>query len=313
LSHRSPAPPSPARRALPRLGIGSRLAFASVLALGSAILLSGTAFAFSPDGDYQHGRTDRPDVAPPTVVTTSFGDVLTRSKPTGGPLVSRGYDISYPQCGGALPANAAFAIVGVNGGRVFSANPCLPAQIAWGGGPAAELYANTGNPGPALSSFWPKGQTSPRNCDAANPDTADCAYDYGWNAAQHSFQTAQSAYASAGITTSPAATRWWLDVETSNSWRSGGAVGFNVTALQGEFDYLRAAGVSEVGFYSTTSQWTSITGGTKVFSPAPSWGAGSPSEKTAQSLCRTTSTSFTGGRLAMVQYVYQGLDADVRC
>jgi hypothetical protein len=245
------------------------------------------------------------------VIGVATVDASQQSKPAGGPKVSRGYDISYPQCGGTFPASPAFAIVGVNGGKVFSVNSCLAAQVAWGGGTAAELYANTGNPGPALSSFWPKGQTTPRFCDANNPDTVDCAYDYGWNAAQHSLQTAQSAYGSLGIATSPAATRWWLDVETANSWRTDTSL--NVAALQGEFDYLTSAGVANVGFYSTTSQWNTITGGSKLFSPAPSWGAGSPSEKAAKSLCATTVTSFTGGRLAMVQYIYQGFDANVRC
>ena len=64
-----------------------------------------------------------------------------------------GYDISYPQCGKPYPANPAFGIVGVNRGIVFSPNPCLgtgngPSQLAWAGR-RAELYANTGNPGPA--------------------------------------------------------------------------------------------------------------------------------------------------------------------
>src|SRR5206468_9260923 len=133
-------------------------------------------------------------------------------------------------------------IVGVNGGKVFSVNPCLADELAWGGGHAAELYANTGNPGPARSNFWPKGQTSPRFCDAAHSDTADCAYDFGWNAAQHSFQTAQSAYAALQMVATPAATRCWLDVETSNSWRSRTRASFNVAALPGQVDALRNLG-----------------------------------------------------------------------
>jgi hypothetical protein len=270
---------------------------ASLVAFAAVMLLSGTALAVDPE---RYGPAD-----------STISAAAPQARPVSGPKTPRGYDISYPQCSTAFPSNPAFAIVGVNGGRVFSANPCLPAQVAWGGGAAAELYANTGNPGPALSSFWPNGQTSPRFCDAANPDTLDCAYDYGWNAAQHPFQTAQAAYSSLGITTSPAATRWWLDVETSNSWRDD--AGLNVAALQGGFDYLRSAGVGQLGFYSTTAQWTTITGGTKVFSPVPSWGAGAPSEKGARSLCATTTASFTGGRLAMVQYIYQGFDANVRC
>jgi hypothetical protein len=286
--------------------IRARLLVSAVFSVGLALGASGTAFAVSPESD---GPDLVIDIPGPEISTNVD---LSSSGRGGGPVkTSRGYDISYPQCGGAFPANPAFAIVGVNGGRVFSTNSCLAAEITWGGGAAAELYANTGNPGPALSSFWPKGQTSPRFCDAANPDTADCAYDYGWNAAQHSFQTAQTAYSSLGITTSPSATRWWLDVETGNSWRDDTSL--NVAALQGEFDYLRSVGVTQLGFYSTTSQWTTITGGTKVFSPVPSWGAGAPSEKTAQSLCKNTLTSFTGGRLAMVQYIYQGFDANVRC
>ena len=254
--------------------------------------------------------------APALAMSPARGDMAGASAakppgPGGGNPKLRGYDISYPQCGGAYPTNVAFAIVGVNGGRVFSSNPCLADQLRWGGDAAAEVYINTGNPGPELSSFWPIGQTTPRVCSAANPDTADCAYDYGWNAAQHSYQTLEAAYAARGISANPNATAWWLDVETSNSWRENTAL--NVAALQGEADYLKSRGVTRIGFYSTTVQWGEITGGTKVFSPLPSWGAGAPSEKVANNLCATTTTSFTGGRLAMVQYIYQGFDANVRC
>ena len=300
------APLPASSRARSQRGGGRRLVSATVLALGAAFLLAGTAFAVSPERDGPAGVIDPPGAGPATVTETAG-----RDKPAGPPKTSRGYDVSYPQCSTRLPSNPLFAIVGVNGGRVFSVNSCLASQIAWGGGPAAELYANTGNPGPALSSFWPNGQTAPRVCDAANPDTFDCAYDYGWNAAQHSFQTAQAAYAELGLATSPAATAWWLDVETSNSWRDDTAL--NLAVLQGGYEYLRSVGVSRLGFYSTTFQWGVITGGSKVFSPAPSWGAGSPSEKAAKSLCASTTASFTGGPLALVQYPYQGLDADVRC
>ncbi len=231
----------------------------------------------------------------------------------GGTSITRGYDVSFPQCGVALPSKPAFAIVGVNGGKVYGANPCLAGQIAWGGGAAAELYANTGNPGPALSKFWPVGQTTPRVCSAANPDTADCAFDYGWNAAKHSFDTATAAYQQLGIATSPALTAWWLDVETSNSWRSDN-LALNVAALQGEVAYLRdVAGVTRLGFYSTTYQWGVITGGTTEFAAHPSWGAGSRSERAARSLCDSTKTSFTGGPLVLVQYPYSGFDADLLC
>jgi hypothetical protein len=230
--------------------------------------------------------------------------------PGGGGAKLRGYDISYPQCGGAYPTNVAFAIVGVNGGRVFSANPCLADQLRWGGDAAAEVYINTGNPGPELSSFWPIGQTSPRVCSASDPDTADCAFDYGWNAAEHSYATLEAAYAERGITADPGLTTWWLDVETSNSWREDTAL--NIAALQGEIAYLESRNVTRVGFYSTTAQWGEITGGTQAFAPVPSWGAGAPNESVAKRHCIST-PGFTGGRLAMVQYIYNGFDANVRC
>src|SRR5438445_13075291 len=55
---------------------------------------------------------------------------------------STGYDISYPQCGGAYPSGA-FGIVGVNGGYPFvHYNPCLGDEYAHT--PNAALYINTG-------------------------------------------------------------------------------------------------------------------------------------------------------------------------
>jgi hypothetical protein len=298
----------------------ARRLFLTAALVGAALAAAATpAFAMSPAPEQAIGTaapggeggstgTAGPDGAAGPGGAGGSSD----AKPTGpGPATkARGYDISYPQCGHAYPTNPAFAIVGVNGGRVFSANACLADQLRWGGDAAAEVYINTANPGPASSSFWPVGQSSPRVCSAADPDTADCAYDYGWNAAQHSYQTVESAYATRGITANPNATTWWLDVETSNSWRDDTAL--NVAALQGEVAYLRSRGVTTLGFYSTTVQWAEITGATKIFSPLPSWGAGAPSERAAKQHCIST-PGFTGGRLAMVQYPFQGFDANVRC
>jgi hypothetical protein len=291
---------SPALRA-------QRLLLACALSIGAALTITGTAFAVAPEGDGAGVALDPPDVS---VSTEPAGPASSRQ---GGPKVSRGYDVSYPQCGGQLPANPLFAIVGVNGGRVFGANPCLSTELVWGGGANAELYANTGNPGPALSMYWPSGQTTPLVCDAANPDTVECAYDYGWNAANYSFQTAQSAYAALGITANPSATGWWLDVETSNSWRSGSPddLARNVAALQGEVDALRAGGVTRLGFYSTQLQWDQITGGSRQFAAYPSWLAGGGTLKGAQQLC--TRPAFTGGATVLAQYFASGFDADLRC
>jgi hypothetical protein len=230
-----------------------------------------------------------------------------KGKPTSK---QAGYDISYPQCGGAFPSNVLFGIVGVNNGIVYSANPCLARELSWAEQyePAAILYASTANPGPSLSSHWPTGQTTPRSCDPANSDSADCAYDYGWNAAADSYQDGVNAYLALGKQP-PAANEWWLDVETANSWESNTAN--NVAELQGEVDSLIARGAAGVGFYANAGDWRTITGGTTTFAAYPSWRAGTGSQAGAQSYCGTV--GFTGGAIEYSQYSSGGYDADVRC
>src|SRR5205085_12309962 len=191
-----------------------------------------------------------------------------------------------------------------------------PSELAWSG-MNAQLYANTADPGPTLSTHWPNGQTSPEQCNtASNPgsNTAECNYDYGWNAAADSYQDAVNAYISlgwapSGATRTPVANAWWLDVETANSWTSNTT--FNVDSLQGEVDYLKSVGAASVGFYSTASDWQTITGGTSSFSAYPSWVPGASTLTQAQANC--TGPGFTGGGVALTQYPYSGFDADYQC
>jgi len=179
---------------------------------------------------------------------------------------STGYDISYPQCGSAFPTNVSFAIVGVNAGIVYSANPCLgagdgPSELAWAEQFDATpvLYANTADPGPTLSSHWPNGQTYPESCntpEVPGADTSACSYDYGWYAAAHSYADAVNAYSAigqAGLTAgqTPTPNEWWLDVETGNSWET--TTLNNVADLQGAVAYLQSQGVTSVGFYASAS------------------------------------------------------------
>ena len=232
------------------------------------------------------------------------------------------FDISYPQCGSPFPNDAEYGIVGVNKGIVFSANPCLgagdgPSELTWAGGVKAQLYANTGNPGPALSSRWPANQTSPRPCATAavpGSDTANCAYDYGWNAAVDAYMTATKAYvslglASPGATSTPSPNVWRLDVEINNSWQTD--VALNVATLQGGVDYLKSINPAGIGFYSNQYQWNQITGGTSVFSAYPSWVAGANSAREAVADC--SGKGFTGGRVTLVQYLAGEFDADFLC
>jgi len=229
-----------------------------------------------------------------------------------------GYDISYPQCGKEYPEEFSFAIVGVNGGRVHSENPCLgpgddPSQLEWAGRDV-ELYANTGNPGPQLSRYWPRGQAEPRPCDPrGGADTADCAYDYGWNAAAHAYDLALDAFvdlewADEDADRKPGDPTWWLDVEDANSWR--GDRSLNVAALEGAVAFLESMD-AEVGFYSTPRLWDRSTGGTDVFAEHPAWHAGAENREDAQARCEDE--SFTGGELRLVQWVEGGFDVNYRC
>jgi hypothetical protein len=260
------------------------------------------------------------------LLTLTAGAAFGRDPSAGAaksvPKTPTGYDISYPQCGGPYPRDIAFGIVGVTRGLVFSANPCLGAggsgasQLEWAG-LNAELYMNTGNPGPALSSHWPIGQTSPRECATAaspEPDTADCAYDYGWNSAADAYATAVRAYVSlgwapVGSTRTPVANRWWLDVETANSWRTDTSL--NAAALRGAADYLVSVGAESVGFYSVGTMWNEITGGTSAFAVYPSWVAGASTLRGAKANCGDP--AFTGGTVVLTQYFAKGFDADYRC
>ena len=236
-----------------------------------------------------------------------------------------GHDVSYPQCGTALPTSGTFGVVGVNGGKVSTTNPCLSSQYAWAAktSSGAALYANTGNPGSISTFYWPaSGSRDPALCtDRSSASDPGCAYDYGWHGAKNSLQIAQNAVSGASGRT------WWLDVELANSWN--GSPTANAAALQGALDGMHDAGVGTVGLYSTAYQWSQITGGyssgnaatyrsawAASFTPkhpmeqAPLWVAGL---STLDAASRNCSTSFTGGTTALAQYTDGATDGDLIC
>jgi hypothetical protein len=298
-----------------------------LLAIGAILVVAAPAAAVDPI--HWLDEDDAANAWPPlnepyVVVPPAPSPDVARPSPTPEPEPSHGVDVSWPQCDRDLPDDFAFAIVGVNGGRVYSANPCLagdgdaPGQLAWAGR-EVELYANTGNPGPNLSRFWPDGQRAPRACRDDGPfsaaDTVDCAYLYGWNAAADSYRTALEAFIDVGWADPdadelPWATTWWLDVETANSWRPDRRL--NVATLEGARDYLESRDVAEVGFYSTPRMWSRLIGSTEAFADHPAWHAGAADEEDARRRC-ADEPAFTGGELRMVQWVEDRLDHNLRC
>lgn len=230
-----------------------------------------------------------------------------------------GNDISWPQCGGDLPAPPAFAVVGVNGGRPETVNPCLAAQLAWAdqtsdaaGGTPAAVYVNTAATGPVDSLWWPAGNAY-RGRDVSNPygvcdgsGTPACAYVHGYAMAFNDVAILKEA-GDAGVRR-----MWWLDVETGNSWLWDKAV--NAAELEGMTAYLESTGV-DVGIYSTEYQFGEIVGevvpGSNLYR-LRNWLAGAESTSSAREYC-TASPLTSGGTVALTQFTEGDLDYNYRC
>ncbi len=240
------------------------------------------------------------------------------------PATSTGFDISWPQCNSVLPSSPGFGIVGVNDGAPFSVNKCLDRELRWAMGaanPAPAFYLNTGNGGPIGNGDWPSTQRAPKICRGAN--SVPCAYDYGWNAGVASYADVVQAEGVDGVASpnvTAIASSWWLDVETGNAWEtkadsygpSGASAANDAAMLEGEVAYLQSMHVSSIGFYSTSSMWQGITGGSvPALSGLPVWIPGAGDIVQAQANC--TLPSFTGGRVALIQYPSSGYDGDYVC
>ncbi|MGC1239460.1 MAG: hypothetical protein WA860_11800 [Acidimicrobiales bacterium] len=237
------------------------------------------------------------------------------------PATSTGFDISFPQCASPLPVSPGFGIVGVNNGSPLTINNCLARELAWATGATntvAGFYANTGNGGTS-SVGWPKGQQSPDVCGDAN--SVPCSYDYGWNAARTAFENAvnsESVDGSTSPSTDAMTAPWWLDVETGNAWetielgRRAATEANDLAMLEGMVASFTNIGVKTLGIYSTPNMWSEITGGSgTTFASIPVWIPGFASLTAAEAAC--SSTSFTGGRVGMIQYPSQGYDGDYLC
>ena len=108
---------------------------------------------------------------------------------------------------------------------------------------------------------------------------------YGWNMAELDARTR-------GVQ-SPGSYRWWLDVETVNSWES--VARNNRADLEGMASYFRHIGAT-VGIYSTARQWNPIVGTVRPGSPLyrlPDWRPGAKTPAQAKKNCHLA--PLTGG------------------
>jgi hypothetical protein len=286
-----PAAPAPGRRTTTRL-LG--VAIVGALAIGTGTLLAEAPWseAASPGGTQSPPTTTAPldaqlaqPGAPPST-TRGVTRAPRRRPPTGaGPEATRlstfwGVDVSWPQCNGGIPPLApGFAVVGVNGGRPFTANPCLSEQVSYAKGNSGyAAYINL---------------DAPRGEDARS---------YGRRSALDGLARARRA----GLDVATV----WLDVEVLNHWSHDAAT--NVGGINGAAAALQSRGLT-AGIYSSVDMWQDITGGAKVTMPV--WLATSVIDyRDVQPLCR----DGLGGRPAeMAQYVASAngrlIDINVLC
>lgn len=261
------------------------------------------------------------------VVLAAIAAILGLTGAASAALTTIGNDVSYPQCGKALPYSPAFGVVGVNGGVATTDNPCLASQLTWAWRstgavrqqPRAQLYVNTANPGEYVGSIstWPTtGSTPYGTCNGTN--TAACSWQYGWSRASEDVGRLTYAANIARVDARASSYTWWLDVEIANTWQQSGtltaAQARNRATLEGMTAYFAATG-GRVGLYSTSYQWGVIVGATPTTSNLVgrnSWLPGATTLSAATANC-TKPALTPGGRVTLTQYAVNGYDRDHSC
>ena len=236
-----------------------------------------------------------------------------------------GVDISYPQCNKSVPKNQAFGVVGINGGLATTTNPCLKDQLVWASkssGSTAQdkiqVYVNTANPGGLGTTSWPTSGTNVYGtCDGT--DTLACAWQYGYNRADEDINSRFLPAANqAGINPDPSTYKWWLDVETMNTWKPATTTfnkQSNTAVLEGFAAKFLSSG-ARVGLYSTAYQWTQITGdvisGVSNLNKLDNWRPGGANQSTAKQACSAQPLT-SGGKIVLTQFISKNIDYDYVC
>ena len=248
-------------------------------------------------------------VTPSATTTTSTTEIPTTTQPPAPPSTvakavtsSRfsaaefkrntvGADISYPNCDTPIRPDVTFGIVGVNGGKPFTANSCLAPEAAKFKQPG--LYVNT--------SLQLDKATAENDPTIPCPlDSSVCAsYRWGYRAGQFAVNTAS--------TNGVISPNWYVDVETENSWST--SPDQNRASIAGTMDAIRTDAaktdqlppnqIHEV-IYGNKRMWSIITGGWRL-PDTPVWYATGVPEDQAMQYCSKPDANFTGGGVVMAQ------------
>ncbi len=193
-----------------------------------------------------------------------------------------GMDVSWPQCGVALPAiKLDFAVIGLTDGHASSVSPCLDDQIRW----AHRQHLKVGL------------YVVPNSPSAGSPQ----GFAAGVAQAKHALAEARRVHATTKS--------WWLDIEESAQgtlWSSDTTA--NVAVLKGWVHTLRKAG-KNVGVYSTGGYWWMITNNWRT--RLPQWVAvGLGGIDRAREAC---ARPFTDGPVVMTQWLTGPYDGNLLC
>jgi len=228
----------------------------------------------------------------------------------GFPFVpgSTGFDISWPQCGGAFPPVSKVAIVGATDGRFNGPpNPCYQSEVAWAGANLSSYIVADPLPSPPP----PEALRGPFGTCNGNVVCEGENFGVFWAVRWIGFSR------SLGINPR----LWFLDVETTEGWSlSGAAFPVNSAVIRGAIHGLQAEGVL-AGIYATSLQWSEITGNEAAFPGIPLWVPGATTVGDAALVCTGTVSDhvpFAGGRIVLVQYGYinggpKPFDPDYAC
>ncbi len=207
----------------------------------------------------------------------------------------QGYDISWPQCGGAPPSVGSFAIIGVNGGAPFSGNLCLTDQYAAAPRSAPpSLYINTGYRDSYRSEITSGCRRQAHSVSGTNDERE--AWAIGCSEAETSLNYAYALGMSS-------IAMWWLDVEVLNTWSTNLAL--NRFTLQGAVTRLTQTDLP-VGIYSSEPMWLEITG--TLAAPG-----NLSAEWNAAGSCTEPFSPLTRMPVWLGQHVYNDLDHDTAC
>ena len=244
----------------------------------------------SPERKAKPKPKTKPRAKKPVTATTAPKRLV---GPAAYPAGARGYDISWPQCGGPLPPKAKVAVVGVNGGWAFTGNPCFSREARWAGDNLT-TYINLNSPRGPKAADWQRGPAG--KCARGNLYCE--SYNYGYNTARFSVRSSRAHRATSKT--------WWLDVETGPNWLASQRD--NARLIAGAIAALRSMHL-RVAIYSTTYMWDIITGGY-----VPGTSAWYPTGVATPHPYRWCSaTSFAGGPVSLVQLAAGRYDGDYSC